>query len=305
MTNQTRKNKKVNVNRTVFIIVGIAIPLAHFFIFWLYLNLSSILLAFQAPRTYEWTFNNFVSLYDSIVTTGGALRVGIKNAMLYFIEGILMMFINLAAAYFLYKKIRFYKFFRIIFYLPAIISGVVLSSVFIEFIKPTGPLGLILNSIGVEIPVEGLFGTSATATPTILFYCVWTGFTGMLYYHGALARIPMEVIEAAKLDGVGPFKELTKIIFPLVWPMFSTLLIFSMTGILTASGPILMFCPDGEYDTMTVSFWMFKQVYGSGAFGGSGAYGVVSAAGLIATAITMPIVLLTRWLSEKVPAVEY
>lgn len=305
MSSKTLNKKKINVNRTVFIVIGVTIPIIHFLVFWVYVNFSSILLAFQTPRTYEWTLSNFVSLYDSVVNTGGQLRIGLRNSLLYFLQSFIIMVLNLTCAFFIYKKIRFYKFFRIIFYLPAIISGLVLTSVFTEFIKPNGPIGVLLSKIGINMPIEGLFYNASTATPTIMLYVFWTCFTGMLYYHGALARIPQEVIEAGRLDGVTPFVELTKIIFPLIWPMFSTLLIFNMTGLFTASGPILLFCPNGEGETMTVSFWMFKQVYGSGAYGGSGAYTLISAAGLILTALTVPLVFFTKWLAEKVPAVEY
>jgi ABC-type sugar transport system permease subunit len=211
----------------------------------------------------------------------------------------------LIISYFLYKRVIFYKGFRIIFYLPAIISGVAMVAVYTSFIDPTGPLGLIVKLFGGEIPPEGLLGRPTTATGTIVAYCIWTGFCGnILLFSGAMARVPIDVLESAKLEGVGPFRELMKIIFPLIWPTVSTQIIFVFTGIFTSSGPILLFT-NGNYETTTISFWIFAQVYGTGAVGGSGSYNLVSATGLCFTVVGVPIILFVRWLMELIPAVEY
>ena len=87
------------------------------------------------------------------------------------------------------------------------------------------------------------------------------------------------------------------------------MLIFNLTGLFTASGPILLFTPEiyeaTAYKTMTISYWIFTQVYGTGGLGGSGYYGVVSAAGICFTLVGVPIILLVRKLLDKIPVVEY
>ena len=100
-------------------------------------------------------------------------------------------------------------------------------------------------------------------------------------------------------------RELITILFPLIWPTFSTQIIFAMTGLFNSSGPILLFT-GGNYDTSTISFWIFKQMYGSDGMGPSGgAYNLVSATGLCCTLIGVPLVLLARKLVEKIDSVEY
>ena len=303
------KKRKINVNRTLFIVAGLVLPILSFLVFWLYVNFNSFLLAFQEPRTYEWTLNNFAQFWDELTREGGTIGIALGNTLIYFAVGIIMLFLNLVASYFLYKKIFMYKTFRIIFYLPAIISAVVLTTVYAEFIKPQGPLGAILKAMGIPMRPEGLLGDAATATWTIVIYTIWSGFTNMILFHGSLARIPGEIIEAAKLDGCGPFRECIHIVFPLILPMFSTMLIFNLTGLFTASGPILLFTPEiyeaTAYKTMTISYWIFTQVYGMGGLGGSGYYGVVSAAGICFTLMGVPIILLVRKLLDKIPVVEY
>ena len=123
-----------------------------------------------------------------------------------------------------------------------------------------------------------------------------------------MARVPDSVLEAAELDGCGPARELVQIILPLIWPTLSTMILLTFTSLLSSGGPILLFAPTGQAETSTLSFWIYKQVYGTGEFGqtgGTGNYGLVSAAGLVFTVIWVPVILFVRWLTEKIPVVEY
>lgn len=289
----------------IFALVMIAVPVCKMFYFWTYTNLKSLLLAFEDPRTGVFTFQNFKDCFDSF-SNGGILSLALKNTMVYFWAGVLILLPGaLVIAYFIYKKILGYKLFRIIFYFPAIISSVVMVTAYSKFIDPKGPLGVIMNFLGNPIPPEGLLGRPTTATWTILGYVIWTGFTtNVLYYSGAMARIPIDIIEAARLEGISPGKEIVLIVFPLIWPVFSTTLLMQFANILTASGPILLFT-NGAFETSTLSYWMYIQVYGDGVVGGSGSYNLLSATGLVLTFVAMPIVLTVRWLSNKVESVEY
>lgn len=301
---KTKRKKPINKNRVAFIVMGITLPILAFLVFYLYVNFSSFVLAFQNDRTGEFTLDNFKGVIESMRNPKGTLSIALTNTLKYFIKDIIMMFVNLIFSYFIYKKVLGWKFFRLIFYMPAIIPGLVLSACFAEFIKPTGPVGVIAEMIGKPLPIEGLLQNSETATKVLIIFTIFTGFTSMLFYHGALARIPMEVIEAARLDGCGPGRECFSIVLPLIWPTFSTMLVLQMSGIFAASGPILYFT-QGKFETTTLSYWMFAEVYGTGTFGGTGKYGAVSAAGMIFTALGLPIILFVKWLTEKIDVVEY
>ena len=109
-------------------------------------------------------------------------------------------------------------------------------------------------------------------------------------------RIPEEVLEAARLDGVGMLRELVQIILPMVWPTLTTLIVFTFVGIFTASGPILLFTK-GQYDTVTISYWILSVVMNPA---GDARY--ASAVGLIFTLVALPIVLLVKWGMEKLQA---
>lgn len=300
-------NMGVKRGNQIFIVAMLILPILNWAIFWLYVNIQSIFLAFQDPRTGELTFNNFVKVW-SLVTqpVNNELGLSIINTLKYF--GV-MMLINtplcLIIAYFFYKRIAGYKVFRIVFYLPAIISGVVYATAFQEFINPIGPLGALQKWFGITPNPIGLLARPETATNTMLVYCIFVGLTtNVLLFTSGMARIPIEVLEAAKLDGVGPARELFVLIFPLIWPTFSTQMVFMLTGIFSASGPILLLT-NGGYNTSTIPFWIFQQMYGNGQGPAESAYSLVSCVGLCFTLLGVPLILIVRKIVEHIEPVEY
>ena len=287
----------------IFLFCMLALPILNWLVFWLYLNFSSIMLAFQDPRTGGLTFNNFVLFWESLTAPKGDIAIAVENTFKYFGSSLfIVMPVALLISYFLYKQILGYRFFRVVFYLPAIVSGVAMVAVYVNFINPQGPLNELMKLFGKEIPPEGFLANPKTATPTILVYNIWVGFgTSIILFCGAMVRVPIEVLESAALEGCGSFRELFEIILPLIWPTVSTQIIFAFTGLFTASGPILLFGTDGQYETMTISYWIFRGVYS----GRESAYNFVSATGLVFTIVGVPVILFVRWLMEKIPSVEY
>ncbi len=303
---EKRSGGLLKKGQTVFLVAILAFPLLQWCVCWLYVNLSSFALAFQDPRTSDFSFVNFVQFWESLTSPYGEIGLALRNTLIYFATSLCAILpLSFVITYFLYKKIAFYKGFRVIFYFPAIISSVAMVAVYTSFIAPEGPFGILMKALGAELPPESLLGRDSTATWAIVVYNIWTGFgTNILLLSGAMTRIPTEVIESANLEGCGPWRELALIIFPLVWSTISTQIIFICTAIFNSSGPILLFT-NGANRTTTLSFWIFAQVYGTGAVGGSGSYNLVSAVGLCFTLVGIPIILFVRWLTERFSAVEY
>ncbi len=297
----------VKRRKKIFIIAMLALPILNWLVFWLYVNIQSIALAFIDPLTRKLTFANFIEVWDSVTTPyGNTLGLSLINTLKYFgVQMFITVPLCLIVAFFFYKKIAGYKAYRIVFYLPAIVPSIAYVTAFSEFIANNGPLGVILQKLGANLDPQGFLGSPKTATTTILVYCVYAGMTtNVLLFTSGMTRIPLEVLEAAKLDGVGPARELVQIIFPLIWPTFSTQLIFMMTGVFNSSGPILLFT-NGQMDTTTLSYWIFAALYRSGAGATPTSYAIVSCTGLCASLIAVPLILLSRRLVEKVEVVEY
>ena len=127
----------------------------------------------------------------------------------------------------------------------------------------------------------------------MIVYTLWMGLGMSLLWNGAMNNISPEILEAGKIDGTNWLKELIFLIIPLIWPTLSVNLMFTVAGILGASGPILVFT-GGNYGTTTLSFWIFKQVqYANNVE-------LPATLGLLMSCISIPLVFLVRWLTEKV-----
>ena len=308
---QTASSKSVRrmreVKKHLFILSIIGIQLIAFCVFYIGVNFNSILMAFQQIKGDEsvYTFNNFVLFFNSLKTTSSEIWIALRNTLIFFLFGMLMLPISFTNSYFMYKKIWGYKFFRILFFFPSILSSVVWSNIYINIVGPEGPIAAVFQKMwNLEYPPHFL-GDSRYALYFVLLYSFWMGFAGnFVLFSGALVRIPESVIEAGKIDGLGWFRELTQVIIPLVWPTLSTMVILSLTGIFTSSGNILLLT-NGLYDTNTISFLIFQNVYNGGAPETSGTQGYASAIGLVFTVLTLPIVFLSVKLLNKVEDVKY
>lgn len=295
-------NEKVKSKwkKTLFIVGMLLIPAIHLVVFFFYVNIDAILMAFkvQDGRVQTIGFDNFTRFFKEFQNPNSQIVESIKNTLIFFSCDLLIKFpISVVMCYFIYKKVTGYRAFRIIFYLPCIIMGSVYVSLFKYIIAMSGPIGLLTSKIGME-PISFL-SSSRYAFKTILFYTIFTSLGGnIIMLGGALNSIDDSIIEAASIDGASLCDEFFRIVLPLIWPTLSTLLILSFTGIFSATGPILLFTK-GDYGTFTISFWMYYMVQQYGA-----QTNYPAAIGLILTCIGTPIALFMRWLANRVPSHE-
>ncbi len=291
-TSISRRNR----SRRIFIAGMLSVGLIQFAVFWVYVNFNSILMAFQQNTRAGtvWSFKNFERFFHEFARPQFELSLALKNSLLLFLVGTLMsLALSLLFAYYLYKKVRWSGFYRVVFFLPSIISAAVLVALFKYIVAGNGPLNELLSIIaGYKVDIEWVIDEQFSMM-TILFYCLWTGFgSNIVLLTSAIYRVPADLTEYAKIDGVGMTRELFQLIIPLIWPTLSTLLVFATAGLFTNMGPVLLFT-QGQFKTMTLGYFIFDKVTGH-------QYEYPAAIGLIFTAIGLPLVLGVRWLLGKV-----
>lgn len=279
----------------IFIIAMLAIPTLHFLVFWLWVNIDGLLLPFRnnvggwiGLKNFEWLFNTFTGENKYLSMTEATV-----NTLIFFSWGLFVeMPISVVLAYTFYKNLPGNKFFTICLYLPSIITGTVMTTIFKNFLSADGPVALLYTATGNQwvypITQEG------TAIPSMLAYDLWNGYgLSIILFHSSMKRIPKELFESAALDGITLWKELIYMIVPLIWPILSTKLILAVAGVFGASGPILLFT-NGEYGTQTIGFAMYQQ------YKEFGQVARAATIGFIFTMISLPLVFLTRWAASKI-----
>jgi multiple sugar transport system permease protein/N-acetylglucosamine transport system permease protein len=124
---------------------------------------------------------------------------------------------------------------------------------------------------------------------------------------GAYARIPEQLFEVGKLEGLTFISEFFRVAVPLVWQTVVVCMISNLAVIFTFDGNIFLYTK-GLNETGTMGFylyWLTYQIAGSAdtmkAF-----YGYPAAIGVTLTVMTIPVVLLGKYVLEKAfPEVEY
>lgn len=318
MDNNVVKKQKYSFedrNAFPFCAVMIGIPLLFFIVFWVYVNIDSVLLAFKDVDG-NFTFANFGTVFKAIKDEdmyGWNLgEILLRTVILWFLVDVVCVIPSMFSSYVLYKKIKGAFVFRIILMVPTILAGIVWVMVMKYMVSIGGPVMTILQKLGVKFSADvlesGLLGSSQTAFLTVLLLLIAPRLISFnLVISGAYARIPQELFEVGRLEGLNFISEFFKIAMPLVWSTFVVLLISNLASIFTVDGGVFLYTM-GAHETATMGFYIYYLTF---SIAGSADvhtpfYGYPAAIGVTLTCITVPVVLFGKYVLERaVEPVEY
>ena len=190
-----------------------------------------------------------LSLYMSFTDwpiIGTAKWVGLKNYVNLFSDekfleslyvtiryGLISVPLTMAAsctvALVLNSKIKGLSFYRTVYYIPAVVSGVAVGVIWRWILDPgNGLVNGALGAFGIEGP--GWLTDPAWVLPSYLMIAVWGAGGGMLTYLVALNEVPKDLYESANLQGAGYFKKLFKITLPLMKSILYYNLVMGIIG---------------------------------------------------------------------------
>ncbi|MBY0758090.1 MULTISPECIES: carbohydrate ABC transporter permease [Sellimonas] len=176
-------------------------------------------------------------------------------------------------------KFKGKNFFRVIFYIPNILSIVVIGGIFGAIYDPSNGL---LNTFLEAIHLDGLthkwMGEPDIVIYSVIFALVWQaiGYYMVMYMSG-MSAIPEDLYEAASLDGSSEIHTFFSVTLPLIWTNIRTTLTFYIISTINLSFLFVQIMTDGGPNGKTEVFlnYMYKQAYGNGAYGYGMAIGVV------------------------------
>jgi multiple sugar transport system permease protein len=164
--------------------------------------------------------------------------------------------LGLAIALFLNQHMRGMRLVKSLFFMPFVLSGVVVGMVFTWFYDPTS--GLLSWLLGRSVP---LLGDERWVTFGIVFAALWpqTAYCMILYLTGLTAVNP-EQIEAARLEGAKGFTLLRRVILPQLRPATFMAIVVTVIGALRSFDLISIMSDGGPYESSTVlAFFMYEQ----------------------------------------------
>lgn len=194
------------------------------------------------------------------------------------------------------SKLREKKFYRIVFYIPNILSTVIVTLLWMFIYNPSfGLLNGFLEWVGLEEWALLWLGNKSTVVPALIVVWVWmsVGFY-MVMYISAIEGIPTDLYEAADLDGATSWHKFKSITWPLVLETTKTNLIFffinafsgvyTLVDIMTEGGPAKA--------SEVLTHYMYQQAFHLSKFGYATAIGVFTF--LIVLVVSGVMLLITR-----------
>ncbi|MFS0558912.1 carbohydrate ABC transporter permease [Brevibacillus sp. 179-C9.3 HS] len=217
---------------------------------------------------------NFVRLFTESPFKETFFR-GLGHNVIFFVG---MMISKLAVAFFLalliHSKIRGKEFFKMVIFMPKLLSVIVVGFLFSLILNPTyGALNTFLKFIGLEEWARPWLGSPDTALYTIILVNSWYGLGfAVLIFLAGLQAIPSEIYDAAKIDGASGLTMLWRMTVPLAMPSIMVMTILSFIGAFEAFE--LIFAMQGSqagpyFSTDVLATYFYRLAFGSVAGGES------------------------------------
>jgi multiple sugar transport system permease protein len=243
---------------------------------WMSLNKWPLLgsSVFNAPDNYSGISDN--SLFV------GAVWFTLKYTV---IMTVVLFAISFGLALLVQHRRKGVGFYRTAFFLPGVVGFATASLLFLGMLSnEIGPIDPLLTKLGVvSHPISWTSGSPAVALTSTVVLVLWrfAGFNMLILLTG-LQAIPLEVYEAARIDGAGAWHTFRKITVPLMRPTLSLVLIMMVTGSLLAFDQFYILTRGGpDNSTTSVVMVVVREAFIKFNLGSAAAISVVVLAALV------------------------
>lgn len=266
----------------------VAPALVIFLAFLVYPIIYSIWLSFHEWSGYTPEWGAFVGLGNYLALTGDEIfwKAVLNTVIFVLARTPFEVGIGYGLAMLLNRAIPGRSLLRTLFFVPVVMSLIVVTLIFQRVYAEAGLLNALLRSVGLESLAHGWLADPGTALWAVIVVSIWknVGFSLVILLAG-LQGLPQDVIEAAKVDGADTLQVVRRIITPLMVPVLAIATLLSLIGglkvfdliyIMTQGGPV--------YATEVLATYLYRQAFTLNDMGLASAVGVVMVAIVMATA---------------------
>ncbi|MGL6202099.1 MAG: carbohydrate ABC transporter permease [Lachnospiraceae bacterium] len=246
-----KKNTQKKIIGTIFVLPMLLL----FLLFTVYPLVSTFILGFYGWDGYNTTkvfvgFSNFIQVFHD-----RTFWLGVRNIAILALSAFAFMnTIALLLAILVSTKIPGAKFYRVVYYLPVLLSGIVVGFIWRWLFN--GDAGLInaaLRTIGLSSLTRDWLSSGETAMFAIIVASIWQGIgASFILYMAALTNVPNDLYESASLDGAAFFQKLFYITLPSIRNMMTIVIILTMTGSVGTYQVVLSLTNEGPAGATTV-----------------------------------------------------
>ncbi len=236
---------------------------------------------------FHWDFSSILNQsftgFDNyrIVIEDPYFRTAFMNTLVYTLVTVpAQMFLGLMAALLIHKVNHFKVGFRVLYYLPVITSWVIASLIFKYVFNTEGMLNYFLKDVLhiVNYNIRWL-DSRWSGLSVAMILGSWKGIGwNMVVFLAALQTVPVELYEAASIDGAGAFVSFTKITIPCIRRTILFALVMLTIGGFNVYTSIKMITNGAPgHQTDTILSWMYYKAFSTGDFGYSAALSFITA----------------------------
>lgn len=236
---------------------------------------------------FHWDFSSILNQsfigFDNylVVLKDPYFQTAFINTLVYTLITVpAQMFLGLMAALLIHNVIHFKVGFRVLYYLPVITSWVIASLVFKYIFNTEGMLNYFLKDIlhVVDQNIHWL-DTRWSGLSVAMILGSWKGIGwNMVVFLAALQTVPLELYEAASIDGAGALVSFTKITLPSIRRTILFALVMLTIGGFNVYTSIKMITNGApSHQTDTILSWMYYKAFSTGDFGYSAALSFITA----------------------------
>lgn len=186
----------------------------------------------------------------------------LKVTMVYSIMAVpLGLLVSLGMALLLNQKVRGMRWFRTIFYLPSVVSGVAVLILWLYIFNPdVGLLNAALGAVGIKGPAWVFDPT--WALPSMVIMSLWGAGGGMLIWLAGLKSIPDYLYEASRIDGAGGWQRFRYVTIPMLSPTIFFNLITGLVGALQSFSQAYVMTNGGPLNaTLFFNLYLFNNAF--------------------------------------------
>jgi multiple sugar transport system permease protein len=214
---------------------------------------------------------------------------------LYYTVGVVptSLALSLFFAILLNRRIRLLGFWRGIFFLPMVTSGVAIALVWKWlYAYQFGAVNSLLALIG--IPRQNWLFDERLVMPAIIVVAIWAALpVQIIFFLAGLQGVPKELYEAAEIDGAGPWDQFLNVTWPLITPTTFFLLIITLIGSFTGGFDIVWNLTQGgpldASDLFVVQLYRTAFVYFQMGYASAMAYGLF---------LTVMVITIIQWRAQ-------